>query len=51
MPKKDSAIRLPMNSSGKAATVLVRMGSMALRSTWRNSTARSARPLALAVRT
>jgi len=51
MPKKLSMIRLPRNSSGSTATVEVRIGSEALRSTWRNSTAVSDSPLARAVRT
>ncbi len=51
MPKKDSVMRLPMNSSGSTTTAPVRIGIMPFFSTWRNSTRTSDRPLARAVRT
>ena len=51
MPKKLSMMRLPIKSIGKTATVLVRIGSMALRSTCTNMTRASLAPLARAVRT
>ena len=51
MPKNDSMMSAPRKSSGSTATVLVRIGSSALRSTCRNSTTVSERPFERAVRT
>ncbi len=51
MPKKLSKTRLPRNTYGRYEPALVMIGISALRSTWLNSTRRSAMPLARAVRT